>query len=73
MKLYFQNSQGKERVIAEVNDKKEALDEIYKFCKERNFEVYYVRCWQVPNGRLKFDCGSHSEFFYLDISDEITE
>jgi hypothetical protein len=72
MKLYFQNSQGKERVIAEVSDEKEAFDEINKFCEERNFKIYYIRTWMV-NGRKKFDVGSHTEFFWLDVSDEITE
>ena len=36
MKLYFENSYGEERVIAEVADEKEAFKEIHKFCEERN-------------------------------------
>jgi hypothetical protein len=64
MKLYFENSQGKERVIAEVKDENEAFKEINKFCEERNFKIYYVRIWMV-DGRKKFDVGSHSEFFWL--------
>jgi hypothetical protein len=66
MKLYFENSQGKERVIAEVQNEKEVFKEINKFCEERNFKIYYVRTWMV-NGRKKFDVGSHSEFFYTSV------
>lgn len=63
MKLYFENSQGVERVIAEVANEEEAYKEINKFCEERNFEIYYVRTW-MSNGRKKYDVGSHTEFFY---------
>ena len=68
MKLYFENSQGKEREIAEVASEQEAFEEINKFCEERNFTIYYVRSWNV-NGRKKFDVGSHTEFFYLDTNE----
>lgn len=66
MKLYFENSQGVERVIAEVANEEEAYKEINKFCEERNFEIYYVRTW-MSNGRKKYDAGSHSEFFYTSV------
>lgn len=65
MKLYFENSQGIERVIAEVANEEEAYKEINKFCEERNFKIYYVRTW-MSNGRKTYDVGSHSEFFYLE-------
>ena len=42
MKLYFGNSLGVERVIAEVQNEEEAMNEIDKFCEERNFKIYYV-------------------------------
>lgn len=64
MKLYFGNSLGVERVIAEVQNEEEAMNEIDKFCEERNFKIYYVRTW-MENGRKKYDVGSHTEFFYL--------
>ena len=64
MKLYFENSYGEERVIAEVADEKEAFKEIHKFCEERNFKIYYTRSWKTASGRTKYDVGSHSEFFY---------
>lgn len=65
MKLYFQNSQGKERIIAEVQNEQEAFKEIQKFLDEHNFKSYYTRSWMV-NGRKKYDVGSWSEFFYLE-------
>ena len=65
MKLIFENSRGEERVIAEPKDEKEAVNEIYKFCKERNFKIYYYRKW-TNNGRTHFDVGSHFEFFHLE-------
>ena len=68
MKLYFENSQGVERVIAEVANEEEAYKEINKFCEERNFEIYYVRTW-MSNGRKVYDVGSHTEFFYLDTNE----
>lgn len=70
MKLYFQNSQGKERVIAEVENEEEAFKEIHKFLDEHNFKSYYTRSW-MANGRKKYDVGSYSEFFYLDMENEV--
>jgi hypothetical protein len=65
MKLYFENSYGEERIIAEVANEKEAFKEIHKFCEERNFKIYYTRSWKTKSGRTKYDVGSHTEFFYL--------
>ena len=65
MKLYFENSRGDRRVIAEPATEEEASKEIYKFCEDRNFKIYYVRNWTTPNGEKVYDVGSWSEFFYL--------
>ena len=65
MKLIFRNSQGKERVIAEPSNVEEVSKEIKKFIDDHNFKSYYTRVWE-ENGRLKFDVGSHTEFFYLE-------
>lgn len=65
MKLYFQNSRCEERVIAEPTNREEVSKEIKKFLADHNFKSYYTRVWE-ENGRLKFDVGSWSEFFYLD-------
>ena len=64
MKLYFENSRGIERLIAEVSTEKEAFKEIHKFLDEHNYKSYYTRTW-MANGRKCFDVGSHSEFFWL--------
>lgn len=65
MKLYFRSSNGKERVIAEPSNVEEVSKEIKKFIDDHNFKSYYTRVWE-ENGRLKFDVGSHTEFFYLE-------
>lgn len=65
MKLYFENSRGQRRVIAEPKTEKEAWKEINNFCEERNFKIYYVREWKTEDGANVYDVGSHTEFFYL--------
>lgn len=78
MKLVFENSYGKERVIAEVKDEEEAMKEINKFVDECNakrtdgktFEIYYIRSWK-HDGRKIFDVGSHTEFFILEHDSEV--
>lgn len=69
MKLYFANSRGERRIIAEPATEEEANKEIHKFCEDRNFKIYYVRTWRDKEGLKVFDCGSWSEFFYLDDSE----
>lgn len=64
LKLIFK-SKGKERVIAEPSDIDEVFKEINKFLEEHNFKSYYTRMWE-ENGRLKFDVGSYTEFFYVE-------
>ena len=65
MKLYFRSSNGKERVIAKPSNVEEVSKEIKKFIDNHNFKSYYtIACEE--NGRLKFDVGSHTEFFYLE-------
>ena len=64
MKLYFKNSQGKERPIAECETVQEAHKEISKFLDEYNFKCYYTRSWGDEDG-VTIDVGSHSEFFKI--------
>ena len=64
MKLYFENSQGKERLIAECETVQEAHKEIDKFLNERNFKSYYSRSWGNEDG-VTIDFGSHSEFMVI--------
>lgn len=65
MKLLFKNSQGEERVVAEVNSFAEANEEMDRFMEERNFKSYYKRVWD-EDGRLKVDVGSWTEFFFVE-------
>ena len=67
MKLYFENSRQERRVIAEPKTEQEAMQEINKFCEERNFKIYYVRKWVDGEGLITYDVGSHFEFFLLDV------
>ena len=65
MKLYFENSQGKERLIAECETAREVYKKIDKFLDEHNYKSYYSRSWE-EDGRIKIDVGSWSEFFLVD-------
>lgn len=67
MKLYFENSWGERRIIAEPKAEEEVMKEINKFCDDRNFKIYYVRTWVNSEDLKVYDVGSHSEFFYLDL------
>ena len=46
MKLFFQNSRGEERVIAEPSNREEVNKEINKFLDDHNFKSYYTRVWK---------------------------
>ena len=65
MKLYFQNSRGVERLIAEPSNREEVVKEINKFLYVHNYKSYYTRVWK-EDGRLVFDVGSYTEFFILE-------
>lgn len=65
MKLFFQNSEGEERLIAEPSNREEVIKEINKFLDDHNFKSYYTRVWEA-NDRLILDVGSHAEFFILE-------
>ena len=68
--LYFENSSGTERLIAScVTGESEAVKIIKKFCKERNFTIYYYRISE-KYGVKTFDVGSHTEFFHLKNEEE---
>lgn len=74
--VFFENSQGKERAIAEATNMQEAFAAIREFCNERNYDIHYVRYYitdcpaEAGSGadtawRLTFDVGSWSEFFHV--------
>ena len=73
-KLYFKNSKGEQRPIADINSWDEIFDEMHKHvdkCNEANrekgcreFQWYYTRCWYDKDDDMTtFDIGSHTEFF----------
>jgi hypothetical protein len=70
--VFFENSNGKECVIAEVQTMDEALDTIRDFLVEHEYKFYYIRFWleeteyeNEPCVVLTFDVGSWSEFFHI--------
>jgi hypothetical protein len=68
LKLYFKNSQGRERLIAECETTKDVSREIHKFLDDHNYKSYYSRSWGDEE-KVMIDVGSYSEFFVLrDIS-----
>ena len=80
MTLWFQNSQGKERKIATVNNWAEVWKEINEFIRKCNskkekgetpFKSYYSRVWTEEDGRCVIDVGSHTEFFKTDLKYEV--
>ena len=66
MKLYFENSKGKRRIISKPKTEEDAFEFIHAFCEERDFRIYYTRTWRDKDGLKVFDVGSHTEFFLLD-------
>lgn len=72
MTLYFQNSKGIERIIGHPNTLEEANNIITDFLEERKFKSYYRIC-NMEENRIRFDVGSHTEFFFLGDLDEETK
>lgn len=74
MKLYFENSRGNIREIAEVATYQEASRKMSNFMNDHNYACYYTRMWGVEREDigicLKFDVGSWSEFFYVAFDSE---
>ena len=69
MKLYFENSNGQRRIIAEPKTEEDAFEFIHAFCEERSFRIYYTRTWRDNDGLKVYDVGSWDEFFLLDDKD----
>ena len=78
MKLYFENSYGERRPIADVTSREDVYRAIHNFIDECNkyktedtkFKSYYTRYWDNGDGFIKYDVGSWSEFFLLKLSDQ---
>ncbi len=76
MNLFFENGYGTLKLLAEnVQDEAQAWTIIEKFinkCNEgraNSFKINYVRTWEEC-GAIKYDVGSHSEFFLLKSDEE---
>ena len=72
MKLWFQNSQGETKQIADCKTLEEVSREIDAYIAKCNaakpanvkpFVRYYTRISFRPGEMTKFDVGSHTEFF----------
>jgi len=74
MKLYFENSYGERRLIAQPREQTEVGLEIRRFidkCNEgkpedKKFHSYYTRIWKNEEGLTVYDVGSHVELFLLE-------
>ena len=67
MKVYFQNSSGKKILIGEANSDKQAMKIIKGFCRERGFNIPYIRCWEnIEKRQIIIDVSSHTEFFIIE-------
>jgi len=77
MKLYFENSYGERKPIADVKTRSDVFRAIHAYinkCNEgkpedKKFKSYYIRYWDNGDGYIKYDVGSWSEFFFLKISE----
>lgn len=73
MTLWFQNSQGKKRIISDCASWDEVMQTIDEFIQNANtnwpnkkpFKSYYTRTWTENNATI-IDVGSWSEFFIWD-------
>ena len=76
MKLYFENSNGERRIIAECKTENEVYNAINAFIltcnrnkpKDKQFKTHYIRSWTDTDENKKlrtwYDVGSWSEFFF---------
>lgn len=67
MKVYFENLFGVERLVDTASTLEGAKNIIQAFCDARNFQIYYIRSWIEPDGRMALDVGSHDEYFYIEL------
>ena len=73
-RLVFVDDNNNHREICKCK-RPEVMSNIIKFideCNEKNkekglkqFESYYIRSWE-DNGKIWYDVGSHTEFFYIE-------
>lgn len=64
MVLTYKNSKGKLQDIAEVQSEEQAINEIKKFCHNKNYNIPYLSVAYHTNVII-YDVGSYTQFFYL--------
>lgn len=64
MKLVFKNSNNKKQDIADVQSEEQAINEIKKFCHNKNYNIPYISVAYHMNVII-YDVGSYAQFFYL--------
>lgn len=66
MNLYFQHYNGDLSLVATNVDPEYATELIRADVAARNpnYRIYYIRYWEHDGG-IKYDVGSHSEFYIL--------
>ena len=64
MKLVFKNSNNKKQDIADVQNEEQAINEIKKFCHNKNYNIPYLSVAYYTNVII-YDVGSYTQFFYL--------
>lgn len=65
MRVEFENSQGKRRVIGTGDSIVDCWNIIHKFIDDHNYKSYYQRINEHEDGSLWIDVGSWCEFFWI--------
>jgi len=72
IRVEFENSYGKHRVIGYGADEQEANRTIMDFLSLYNYKSPYFRYWSPEKGHIVIDTGSWSEFFHFYDEDTYT-
>lgn len=67
----FEDRYLDKHIIDKVETRRQAEAIIIQFCTQHNYDIPYLRYWEVAQKILQIDVGSHSEFFYIEeVEDE---
>ena len=72
MKLVCKKSNNEKRDITEVQNEEQAINEIKKFCHNKNYDIPYISVSYHTNVII-YDVGSHTQFFYLYLENDDEE
>lgn len=63
--LYFEDRFNNKRVVKEDIAETEIGSAIIEYVQSLNpdYKIYYMRSWEAENGDIRYDVGSHVEFF----------